>query len=238
MQNFYEVRGLQVQTWLQEMWCNCRQVSRKKRQILLLAVKPGPAPRPSAPKCQDCDRIFKPCVQTVQCHVDRHRWRSHQLTSDLKRCLLFRKCLRWSSRKAVSVPTSVKGGLGAPERLAILSQLPYYLLNTTDNYHLEDLATLSHLPTPLDCISLRTLNLRLNWITSTCFFLLEKLELMVGSSAHLPYFKGLILSYSKNKVFHVILLFWGIFINILMLAGIEFCFRWSSGTQLVNISLE
>ena len=38
----------------------------------------------------------------VQCHVDRRRWRSHQLTSDLKRCLLFRKCLRWSSRKAVS----------------------------------------------------------------------------------------------------------------------------------------
>ena len=37
---------------------------------------------------------------------------SHQLTSDLKRCLLFRKCLRWSSLKAVSVPcTSVKGGL-------------------------------------------------------------------------------------------------------------------------------
>ena len=35
-------------------------------------------------------------------HVDRRRWRSHQLTSDLKRCLLFRKCLRWSSRKAVS----------------------------------------------------------------------------------------------------------------------------------------
>ena len=69
-------------------------------------------------------------------------------------------------------------------------------------------------------------------------FLLEKLELMVGLSAHLPYFKGLILSCSKNKVFHVILLFWGIFSNILMLAGIEFCFRWSSGTQLVNISLE
>ena len=66
MQNFYEVRGLQVEKWLQERWCNCRQVSRKKRQILLLAVKPGPAPRPSAPKCQDCDRIFKPCVQTVR----------------------------------------------------------------------------------------------------------------------------------------------------------------------------
>ena len=32
----------------------------------------------------------------------------------------FRKCLRWSSRKAVPVPTSVIGGLGAPERLAIL----------------------------------------------------------------------------------------------------------------------
>ena len=30
---------------------------------------------------------------------------------DLKRCLLFRKCLRWSSLKAVSVPTSVIGGL-------------------------------------------------------------------------------------------------------------------------------
>ena len=51
-----------------------------------------------------------------------------------------------------------RGGGGGGD----LSQLPYYLLNTTDNYHLEDLATLSHLPTPLDCISLRTLNLRLN----------------------------------------------------------------------------
>ena len=47
-------------------------------------------------------------------HVDQRRWRSHQRTSDLKRCLLFLKCLRWSSRKAVSVPTSVIGGLGAP----------------------------------------------------------------------------------------------------------------------------
>ena len=28
--------------------------------------------------------------------------------------------LRWSSRKAVSVPTSVRGGLGAPQRPAIL----------------------------------------------------------------------------------------------------------------------
>ena len=46
--------------------------------------------------------------------VDRRRGRSHQLTSDLKGCLLFRKCLRWSSRKAVSVPTPVIGGLGAP----------------------------------------------------------------------------------------------------------------------------
>ena len=46
-------------------------------------------------------------------HVDRRRWRSYQLTSDLKRCLLFRKCLRWSSRKAASVPSSVIGGLGA-----------------------------------------------------------------------------------------------------------------------------
>ena len=28
-------------------------------------------------------------------NVDRRRWRAHQLTSDLKRCLLFRKCLRF-----------------------------------------------------------------------------------------------------------------------------------------------
>ena len=47
-------------------------------------------------------------------HVDQRRWRSHQLTSDLQGCLLFLKCLRWSSRKAVSVPLSVVGGLGAP----------------------------------------------------------------------------------------------------------------------------
>ena len=45
--------------------------------------------------------------------VQWRRWRSHQLTSDLKRCLLFRKCLRSSSWKAVPVPTSVIGGLGA-----------------------------------------------------------------------------------------------------------------------------
>ena len=30
-----------------------------KRQVLLLAVKPGPAPRPSAPKSQDCDRTLR-----------------------------------------------------------------------------------------------------------------------------------------------------------------------------------
>ena len=52
----------------------------------------------------------------VDQHVDRRKWRSllvwsHQLTSDLKRCLLFWKCLRWSSRKVVSVPSSVIGGL-------------------------------------------------------------------------------------------------------------------------------
>ena len=112
-----------------------------------------------------------------------------------------------------------------------------HLLNTTDNYHLEDLATLSHLPTPLGCISLRTLNLRVNWITSTCFFA-GKTWADGWLICTLTLFKGLILSCSKNKVFHVILLFWGIFSNILMLAGIEFCFWWSSGTQLVNISFE
>ena len=36
---------------------------------------------------------------------------SHQLTSDLKRCLLFWKCLHWSCLKAVSVPTFVTGDL-------------------------------------------------------------------------------------------------------------------------------
>ena len=56
-------------------------------------------------------------------HVDQRRWRSHQLTSDLKGCLLFLKCLRWSSRKAVSVPTSVIGGLGAPLYIIATSDL-------------------------------------------------------------------------------------------------------------------
>ena len=46
---------------------------------------------------------------------------SHQLTFDLKRCLRFRKCLRWSSLKAVSVPSSVIGALWGSKRPAILS---------------------------------------------------------------------------------------------------------------------
>ena len=71
-------------------------------------------------KIRDTKHVDRSTPYLVQCHEDRCRWRSHQLTSDLKRCLLFQKCLRWSSRKAVSVPTSVKGGLRAPERLAIL----------------------------------------------------------------------------------------------------------------------
>ena len=55
------------------------------------------------------------CHVPVDVHVDRRRWRSilvwsHQLTSDLKR-YIFWKCLRWSSRKAVLVPTSVIRGL-------------------------------------------------------------------------------------------------------------------------------
>ena len=33
-------------------------------------------------------------------HVDRRRWRAHQLTYDLKRCLLFRKCLRFSESES------------------------------------------------------------------------------------------------------------------------------------------
>ena len=53
---------------------------------------------------------------SMQITVDGRRWGStlvwpHQLTSDLKRCLLVCKCLCWSSLKAISVPTSVIGGL-------------------------------------------------------------------------------------------------------------------------------
>ena len=49
-------------------------------------------------------------------HVDRCSWKytrvwSCQLTSDLKRRLLFWKRLQWSCLKAVSVPTFVLGGL-------------------------------------------------------------------------------------------------------------------------------
>ena len=64
-------------------------------------------------------------------------------------------------------PGSAAGAFGGG---GDLSQLPYYLLNTTDNYHLEDLATLSHLPTPLDCISLRTLSQRLELNYFNLFF--------------------------------------------------------------------
>ena len=52
---------------------------------------------------------------------------SHQLTSDLKRCLLFRKCLRWSSLKAVSVPTSVKEGLrGSTTTSDLVNETRFY----------------------------------------------------------------------------------------------------------------
>ena len=54
-------------------------------------------------------------------HVDRRRWRAHQLTSDLKGCLLFRKCLRFFESESSFGATSVIGGLGAPWRPAILS---------------------------------------------------------------------------------------------------------------------
>ena len=51
-------------------------------------------------------------------HVDRcssisTRVWSHQLTSDLKRCLPFWKCLQWLCLKKVSVPSFVVGGLRA-----------------------------------------------------------------------------------------------------------------------------
>ena len=77
-----------------------------------------------------CRSIFS----LVDLHVDRRRWRSilvwsRQLTSDLKRCLLFWKCLRWSSLKVVSVPTSVIGGLRGSPRLAILFILSIKLVH-------------------------------------------------------------------------------------------------------------
>ena len=63
-------------------------------------------------------RDAKHCWSIYSCHVDRRRWVTQVkiASTDLwpQRCLLFRKCLCWSSRKAVAVATSVIGGLGAP----------------------------------------------------------------------------------------------------------------------------
>ena len=45
-------------------------------------------------KIRDAKHVDR-STQYVCIHVDRRRWRAHQLTYDLKRCLLFRKCLRF-----------------------------------------------------------------------------------------------------------------------------------------------
>ena len=54
---------------------------------------------------QACTRLCLACVPVSiflarVVDVDRRRWRSHQLTYDLKRCLLFRKCLRFLSESS------------------------------------------------------------------------------------------------------------------------------------------
>ena len=64
---------------------------------------------------------------TCLVHVDRRRWRAHQLTYDLKRCLLFRKCLRFfESESSFGAYVCHIGGLGAPWRPAILSDGSIY----------------------------------------------------------------------------------------------------------------
>ena len=69
-----------------------------------------------------CKEIeFSLRILLIIVHVDRRRWRAHQLTYDFKRCLLFRKCLRffeWESSFGAYVCHI--GGLGAPWRPAIL----------------------------------------------------------------------------------------------------------------------
>ena len=58
-------------------------------------------------------------------HVDRRRWRAHQLTYDLKRCLLFRKCLRFfesESSFGAYICHRRPGGSMATSHLVTLSQ--------------------------------------------------------------------------------------------------------------------
>ena len=59
-------------------------------------------------------------------HVDRRRWRAHQLTYDLKRCLLFRKCLRFfesESSFGAYVCHRRPGGSMATSHLVVLCNL-------------------------------------------------------------------------------------------------------------------
>ena len=95
--------------------CICRSISIQHVQIEA-GLNSDPGNNSFWDKIRDAKHVDRSTHYKFIVHVDRRRWRSvlvwsHQLTSDLKRCLLFRKCLRGSSLKAVSVPTSVKGGL-------------------------------------------------------------------------------------------------------------------------------
>ena len=67
-------------------------------------------------------------------HVDRRRWRAHQLTYDLKRCLLFRKCLRFFESESSFGATSVIGGLGAPWQPAILLDVTLVAVKELSRY--------------------------------------------------------------------------------------------------------
>ena len=67
-------------------------------------------------------------------HVDRRRWRAHQLTYDLKRCLLFRKCLRFfeseSSFGAYVCHRRPGGSLATSDLVFEQEKHPWKLLRT------------------------------------------------------------------------------------------------------------
>ena len=64
---------------------------------------------------------IRDAIYVDQCSSISTRVWLHQLTADLKRCLLFWICLQWSCIKEVSVPSFVVGCLRVPPRRALLS---------------------------------------------------------------------------------------------------------------------
>ena len=61
----YKIASLHVPKWLQDMWCNFWQVSRRGVEFLSLLWNRGLRRGPTAPKSQDCNRFFEPCARTV-----------------------------------------------------------------------------------------------------------------------------------------------------------------------------